>query len=921
MRPITLSISAFGPYAGEHLFDFTKLGKGGLYLITGDTGAGKTTIFDAITYALYGQTSSDRRDAAMLRSKYASDTTPTEVCLTFQYHDKQYTIKRNPDYERANKRGTGTTTQKAAAELTYPDGKVVTRIKDVNLAIEAILGIDCKQFTQIAMIAQGEFLKLLLASTDERMAIFRHIFKTEGYAILQRRLKEDSLQLERDCKDIKASINQYVQGVLCSKDSYDNLELEKAKNNEITTEETIALIEKLIEKDKEAQAQLEQSKKVLSKQIDDVKKNIEKANDIKKSKADLNRNQELLTTQEANHKQYVIKLDEEELKQPLINEYQEKIAKINVVLKDYDTYNELEKTLVKQQKELEQAEKAQKLHQKTYTNAQTKKADLEKQIKLYENVEADALNLKHQLEQQIELGKQFKLYRDSYIEYLNIQKDYQKALSDYEIKNKEFLQLDAYLTQQNQAYLDAQAGILADMLQSGSPCPVCGSIEHPHIATKPVNAPTKQELDQLQIKVNKATQESNKAREHASLLKGSMEAKEKNLCNELQKHASDITIDNAKDFIQEKLNELSASVRSGKEKYQKLLNDIKLLEKYNDDLTKANKDIESYQDIQNKDALAVQSIDMQMKHTQENMNQIKAKLPYESKVIAMKQRDTWQSQINEIQKDFDNIKKTIQESDKKLASLKATIKEIEKRLVDAKDINIDAEKELLSQLNTQMNEFEQKGKTLHTYIETNKTALNNIQQNVSNLLEIEKKYTWMKTLSDTANGNISGKDRVVLETYIQMNYFDRIIARANKRFMIMTNGQYDLVRAKEADNKKQKSGLDLNVIDHYNGSIRSVKSLSGGESFKASLALALGLSDEIQASAGGIKLDTMFIDEGFGSLDEESLSQAMKALTSLADNNRLVGIISHVAELKLKIDKQIVIKKDKTGGSTFEIHV
>ena len=921
MRPLQLTISAFGPYVGEQTFDFTKLGKGGLYLITGDTGAGKTTIFDAITYALYGQTSSQRRDPAMLRSKYANDTTPTEVCLTFQYHDKQYTIKRNPDYERANKRGTGTTTQKAAAELIYPDGKVITKIKDVTLAIETILGIDCNQFSQIAMIAQGDFLKLLLASTDERMAIFRHIFKTECYAILQRRLKEDSLQLERECKDIKASIAQYVQGVLCSIDSCDYLELEKAKKNECTTEETLILIEKLIEKDKEAQTQLEKAKAILSNQRDDVKKNIEKANDIEKAKADLNRNQELLTTQKANHKQYEIKFEEAKLQQPFINEYQEKIAKINVVLKDYDIYIELENNLKKQQKELEKAEYNQKQHLKTYTDAQTKKEDLEKQIKLYENVEADALKLEHQLKEQIELGKQFKQFRDSYNEFLNLKEEYQKSSDKYQTIKNDYNQIKSLYDLQYQTYLDAQAGILADMLQSGTPCPVCGSTEHPHIATKPANAPTKQELDQLQMKVNKATQEVNKASEKSGVLKGNMEAKEKNLCNELQKHTSDITIDTAAAFIQEKLNELSASVRSGKEKNQELKNNINLLKQYNNESTQAKKDIESYQKIQNEDALAVQSINIQMKHFQENMSQIKDKLPYESKAIAIKQRDTWQSQINEIQRTFDNIQKTIQQSNEKLASLKATIKEIANRLTDTKDININAEKELLTQLDRQMNEMEVKEKKLHNYIVTNETALKNIQQNVSNLIDIEKKYAWLKALSDTANGNISGKDRVVLETYIQMNYFDRIIARANKRFMIMTNGQYDLIRAKEADNKKQKSGLDLNVIDHYNGSVRSVKSLSGGESFKASLALALGLSDEIQASAGGIKLDTMFIDEGFGSLDEESLSQAFKALSQLADNNRLIGIISHVAELKQKIDKQIVIKKDKSGGSSAEIIV
>ena len=239
------------------------------------------------------------------------------------------------------------------------------------------------------------------------------------------------------------------------------------------------------------------------------------------------------------------------------------------------------------------------------------------------------------------------------------------------------------------------------------------------------------------------------------------------------------------------------------------------------------------------------------------------------------------------------------------------------------DIELDVEKEkaVKGQLETQLQQLEAQEKELHTRITTNQKALDNIRLKSDELVTLEKKYAWMKALSDTANGTVSKKDKIMLESYIQMHYFDRIIERANKRLMIMSNGQYDLVRSKVAASQRSQSGLDLDVIDHYNGSRRSVNTLSGGESFKASLSLALGLSDEIQASAGGIQLDTMFIDEGFGSLDEESLSQAFKALSQLAENNRLIGIISHVAELKQKIDKQIIITKEKVGGSKVNIVV
>ena len=306
---------------------------------------------------------------------------------------------------------------------------------------------------------------------------------------------------------------------------------------------------------------------------------------------------------------------------------------------------------------------------------------------------------------------------------------------------------------------------------------------------------------------------------------------------------------------------------------------------------------------------------------EKRIGELKAKLTFATKEEAQAKIDEFTESAEQMGKDYDSALKALNDSKEKIASLKSAKEEIVKRLGDKTDVDLEAEKEKLTALEDRMENHDREAKTTHARISANQTALDNIKARSGDLIATEKKYSWVKALSNTANGNIAGKEKVMLETYIQMNYFDRIIARANTRLMIMTDGQYDLVRRKEALNNKGQSGLDLNVIDHYNGSERSVKSLSGGESFKASLALALGLADEIQSSAGGIKLDTMFVDEGFGSLDEESLAAAMKALTSLADGNRLVGIISHVGELKQKIDKQIIVKKDKVGGSYAEIVV
>ena len=275
MRPIKLTVSAFGPYAGEMEFDFDKLGTGGLYLITGDTGAGKTTIFDAITYALYGDPSGNNREVSMFRSKYADIKTPTFVRLVFNYKEKEYTIERNPEYERAAQRGSGLTKQTAGVKLTLPDGKPLTKTKEVENAINNIIGINREQFCQIAMIAQGDFLKLLISPTKDRIEIFRHIFKTKLYSDLQDRLKSELSVLNNDCSKIKQSISQYIAGINCSDSSLLSLDVTKAKKGDLPTDECILLIEKLIAEDTLAEEKADNSITEIEKQLDILKINIQ----------------------------------------------------------------------------------------------------------------------------------------------------------------------------------------------------------------------------------------------------------------------------------------------------------------------------------------------------------------------------------------------------------------------------------------------------------------------------------------------------------------------------------------------------------------------------------------------------------------------------------------------------------------------
>lgn len=921
MRPIKLKISAFGPYAGVTEFDFEKLGTGGLYLITGDTGAGKTTIFDAITYALYGDPSGNNREVSMLRSKYADDFTPTEVELKFSYYGKEYIVKRNPEYERANKRGSGTTKQIANAEFTYPDGNVVSKIKDVDNAVKSVIGIDRNQFCQIAMIAQGDFLKLLLAPTKERMEIFRHIFKTELFANLQDRLKRESGSLSDECMTIKRSIAQYINGIVCDEDSVDSIEVENAKKGNLTTEDTVALIEKLISGDEDAEVKMAEQKETVQKELDEIKALITKAKDIVSAKTDLAKNEadfaQLTETRASVSKTY----ETEKAKEPQMEENGEIVAKIKATLPEYDELAVRQIAVNDNSMFIEAAtQKIEKLDGIIVALTEEVKA-LTEEEKTLQNAGENKLKLETERKNLEEQSEKLVALKASIISLETARKKYLAAIRTYKEKASIASTADAEFKTGNKAYLDAQAGILADTLTSGVACPVCGSTVHPMVAVKPENAPTKDELDELQEKAAKANNDSNSAREIAGGLKGAFDEKEKIVTDEIGLLLGAVSIEDAIDLTEAKIIAITSEMKAidlkiadEKKKIDRKAEINELLPQKTEELEKAKKEVSGIRDELN--AKAVES-----KTLEARIAELKEKLTFESKAEAEEEIALLTKAIEQIKTDIDTAQKKFTDCNERLASLKSAKDEILKRLDGGVDVDIEKEVTVQSTIEQKLKAIEIEEKTVHSRVSANKKSLENIKMKAGDLIAAEHKYAWVKALSNTANGNISGKEKIMLETYIQMSYFDRIIARANSRLMIMTDGQYDLVRRKEALAKQGQSGLDLDVIDHYNGSQRSVKSLSGGESFKASLALALGLADEIQSSAGGIKLDTMFVDEGFGSLDEDSLSQAMKALTSLADNNRLVGIISHVGELKQKIDKQIVVTKDKSGGSKAEIVV
>ena len=919
MRPLKLMMSAFGPYAGTNELDLSKLGRNGLYLVTGDTGAGKTTIFDAITYALYGEPSGNSRDANMFRSKYADANTPTEVELTFEYAGDRYYVKRNPEYQRPKTRGEGFTIEAANAELHLPNGRIITKVKDVNAEIINIMGIDRNQFAQIAMIAQGDFMKLLLASTDDRKRIFQKLFNTEKFARLQDELKGRTISLSKEYEKASASIKQYIDDVVCDDEYALSVEVAKVKSGELPTNEALDVIERLTKKYKEAESQFSEDIAKLENKIGELTVRIAKAEEIKKVEASLNVSTAQLGEEEERLTQLKAELAKAEKLKPKAKEYLDKVAALRAEIPNYEE-------LSKKEASLKSAKIAMNANIARQTSAKSNEASLrtnldamKKELTTLSSVGEELAKQKAELNNLYDWLETINSLKDSIEDICNSEQYLERLKADYKRKSAEVQ--SARLTYDNlhRAYLDEQAGVLAETLEEGSPCPVCGSTSHPYPAKITSKAPSKEELQSAKDAADKADKAAATASELASSALAAVTEKKsaaikvyarfetasnyeavvqglhgyEDRCltkiNSVQeKYNSNLESNDYKQELETQIPELDASLK-------KVTDDIILLQKQS-----AEKDIEA--GMLEKSIAALQD-----------------KLTFESELEAKAEIQKMNSARSRIEASIDKAHQDYNDCDKRIASLGAAIDEAKKTLEGREAYDIVADRESLEAFNLQKVSLSDALQAVATSHTTNKKLLNNIKKKNAEYGKLETELTWVKALSDTANGTLSGKEKIMLETYIQTTYFDRIIARANTRMMVMSDGQYELKRRVDASNKRSQSGLDLDVIDHYNGSERSVKTLSGGESFIASLSLALGLSDEIQSSVGGIKLETMFVDEGFGSLDEESLQQVMKALVGLTEANQLIGIISHVAELKERIDKQIIVTKDNVGGSTARI--
>lgn len=909
MRPVYIRMSAFGPYAGIQELNMEELGAGGLYLITGDTGAGKTTIFDAITFALYGEASGDSREAGMLRSKYADPSVPTEVELTFIYGGKTYKVCRNPEYERPTKRGTGMTMQKAEAELIYPDGRVVTKPKDVTAAVTEIMGVNREQFCQIAMIAQGKFRDLIEKGTTERQKIFREIFRTAPYQQVQDILKGKYRALERECETLRESVKQYIQGILWNKDA----------SEETPVEEVMELLTEQNKADQEIQAglfeELQQKEQVLQK----IRSELERDRERKKRQKLYQELQDKRQEQQEQLVEVRRRYQGEQEKGPERQWIADEISRLESLMPQYLRLEELRKNERESQDEC--AKLAVRQRQR-----ETKLAELKDKIREGKKAGEALAGAPEEYQKLLFESEKHQKYMERLQNLLKVILQYEKLQQDLLVKQREYRTVrdgvqkkESEYRVKNQAFLDEQAGILAQTLVEDQPCPVCGSIHHPAPAEQNPGAPSKDELELLQQELEQCRVREAEASRKAGELLGNVQSRAESIKREAEGLELTGTLEEMKhrlaDFQKqgkttEKQLQQEKGLASEKVKQKDMWN--RLLPEQEKALEKVTEELQQIRERQ-------AAVESKQKAAGEEIQRLTEVLPYSGQKEAQEKHIELVQKQNVMKRQLEQAEKAVQTAEVEIAGTEGRLKELRQQLEEAVEADTEALRQKQTEIETEKAACEERGKELHHRIQNNQSVLKNLQNRSKELVEKEKQYTMVRSLAVTALGNIPGKEKIMLETYVQMTYFDRIIARANTRLMVMTGGQYEMKRRRGSSNLRSQSGLELDVIDHYNGSERSIRTLSGGESFQASLSLALGLADEIQASAGGIRLDTMFVDEGFGSLDSESLEQAVQALAGLAESKRLVGIISHVDELKNRIDRQIVVKKERSGGSIAEI--
>ena len=924
MKPLKLTMSAFGSYAGKNVIDFTGQQQG-IFLITGDTGAGKTTIFDAITYALYNQTSGGERNGNMMRSQYAQPETETYVELEFLYRGQTYRVRRNPDYKITKTLKNGKIREQKvphSVELTMPDGTVFPEKKNATDAkIIEILGLTADQFSQIVMIAQGDFLKLLYTKSDERKMIFSKLFRTDIYWKIQENLRRKSMEMDERIQENDRAFEQEKSRIILLPES-----------EELPLDE---LVERLRERLKDALKE----QNLRRANVEELNKKITKYEEINKlfvSLEKIRQNGKELEARQAESKERRQQIENARKADKVLVAEQQNLRQQQAVEQSAQAIAKMTETLANDQEMFEtlktQQQEAEAKQKREAADIQKKMLALEQSFPSYEalqNARSEEQQAKKVWEDLGKISEESFHKKKAGIAALKEQQKRQEQVVEQTKKNWEQTSLSAsesakHYEHMYEAFLKEQAGILAENLSAGCPCPVCGSTVHPDPAKLSDHAVT--ELEVEQAKKTRAAAEEKRDLAYAAFeaektekqkLAQAVEKEEadfvlaQTIAKQQRKEAEQnyVSLQKIAEQIREKL--VYPSLAEAKKQYAAMQ---KALEAAEQEIAKKRQKVSELAEAMNTlkgQKLAEEENQKTAKKLAVKTEKEYAKLLEKSGFVS---EETYhlailpersRSKLEREEKEYES-QCLRQQSEQKLLEKQVS----GKTYTDTTELNeqLKAEKQALK-------EAEKTYMELHTAYENDRSVLQNCAVYLEKGKKLESEDQVIKSLSKTANGRLSGSAKIDFETYIQRQYFKQIIHEANKRLLTMSNHQFILKLKEEANTgRKTNEGLDLSVYSLVTDSERDVKTLSGGESFLAALAMALGLSDIVERSAGAIHPDMMFIDEGFGSLDAQSRQQAIEVLGELAGDSRMVGIISHVTELKEQIDRKLVVSRTDKGS-------
>ena len=869
MKPLSLTMSAFGPYAGVTQLDFGRLGSEGVFLITGDTGAGKTTIFDAISFALYGEASggAERRAARSFRSDYAAAEAETYVEFFFEHRGREYRIKRAPEYERRKLRGEGTTKQAAYAEFECAEtGELITRIDAVNARVGELTGLSRSQFAQTVMIAQGDFLKILNAKSEDRKRLFQKLFDTEVFAGIQQRLKD----MNGECAQAVERINALSEAELARlKDDMDFArakELRELRTDVRRMDKLPGLLEERLRARRErldaamaAAAQGEQRAALLSAQLAEARhtnRELDERDKLVRELEKMNASGEATAAQEEKltHARCAARL-----------------AGAEALLKKWTAES------AENAAQLSAAEQALKKGEAAQEEWAARRASAEKELE-------GAESLKDGLRRMAE-AIPLLMNAAAGAAALEAQREAAKLCLE------ESRRRDTEYTAVKERFYASQAGLLAAELKEGQPCPVCGSTEHPAPACPASEPATKEQLERAdgerrraEARVHAAAAEAAKRQAELESAKGRLEALGFTGGESAQELEGECAHTRAE------IQRREAAAKRARAESEAALAALSRAKAALENAEKRHADIEAALEAQQAEfAAGLSALGFAGAEEYE-----RAKMPA---------------------RDMDALDAQLRARRERLRSLTDRLEALTEKLAGAERTELEALEATAAAAQRASRAAGEAAAAMKSAAAADEEAIARIRELSARRAEAQRRWAVVKEVYDTVSGQVSRRVKISFETYVQQYYFKQVIAAANKRLTVLTDGMFVLRVKEEARNMRSQAGLDLDVLDRSTGLWRDVSTLSGGESFMASLALALGLADTVQSRSGGVRLDAMFIDEGFGTLDENSLRQAMELLTRLAGGRRLVGVISHMAELKERIDKKVVVTKTAAGSA------